>query len=365
MVKNLCLINRIFGVLVLCCGVAASSISAEEVVVPGVAHPLIVQLPDNYDPGEQWPVLYFWPGPSGRPTTRTVSPACGKRDWIIVGMAYTQKELLQVTDERIAAEVAAFKRVRPIVEERYSVEPRKAFVGGNFTGGWVAAELLSDDPSLAGVLMIGSGFLDYQSLPVQQAVKGKPVYVGVGSMYTNHLMGLRAVRRFRGAGAVTTWDAWDFLGKAVPESFDEHPGMRQWMRLQSGKEDGGKLREVAKAWGQERLKEIDGLEDAGERFVALQRFREMPFLKLFGEGAVKAIDRKIAEVGREEPGGVREALGWREYVNLLQAELRDRSRASLERCLVGYEAIVAEDGGTVTARLAGAERARLAKVLGQ
>jgi predicted esterase len=347
------------------CFVAGGFVSGESVTVPGLAKPIVVQLPDNYDPAETWPVLYFWPGPSGAPTTRTVSPACGKKDWIIVGMAYTQKELLQVSSERIAAEVAAFERARPIVEGEYAVDRRRVYVGGYFTGGWVAAELLSDDPSLAGALMLGSGFLDQQSLPVQQSVGGKPVYVGVGSLYTNHLMGVRAVRRFRGAGAKATWDAWDFLGKAVPQDFDDYPALRQWMRLQSGKENGAELREQAKTWGQERLKAIDEMSDAGERYVALQRFREMPFLRVFGEGAVAAVDRKIVAVGKEAPDGVREAALWRRYEELLQMELRDRSRASLERCLVEYDAILAEGEGTSTGRLAGAERERIAKVLGQ
>ena len=100
------------AVFLVICLATAGSVWGESVTVPGLAKPIVVQLPDNYDPAENWPVLYFWPGPTGAPTTRTVSPACGKRDWIIVGMAYTEKELLQVTPERIGAEVAAFKRTR-------------------------------------------------------------------------------------------------------------------------------------------------------------------------------------------------------------------------------------------------------------
>lgn len=337
----------------------------EELTVAGLSRPILVQVPGNYDPGEVWPVMYFWPGPNGVATTRTVTPACEKRDWIIVGMTFTERELLQVTRERMAAEVAALRRVRPLVEEAYSVDPGRVFVGGYFTGGWVAAEALSDDATLAGALLIGSGFLDHQALPVQQAVRGKPVYVGVGSVYTNHLMGLRAVKRFRGAGAQVTWDAWDFLGKAVPKDFEDYPGMRQWLRLYSGKERGEGFREVAQAWGRERLLEIGSIPHSGERYVAMKRFVEQPFLAVFGAGAVAAVEEQMAAFAKSDPEAAREAELWRQYEVLLQLELRDRSRSSLERCLADYEEIMANGEGSVTARLAEAEHARLSKVLGR
>lgn len=341
------------------------AVGAVELEVPGLARPIIVQVPENYDPAEKWPVMYFWPGPSGAPTTRTVSPACGKKDWLIVGMSFTEREFLQVTRERMDKEVAGLALARSVVESKYSIDPARVFVGGYFTGGWVAGEALSDDLTLAGALLIGSGFLDQQPLPMQTAVVGKPVYVGVGSLYTNHLMGLRAVRRFSGAGARVTWDAWDFLGKAVPKDFDEHPGMRQWMRLNSGKEGGEGFREEAQGWGRDRLTAIEGMPDGGERYVALQRFVEMPFLTVFGASAVAAVERKLVEMARDDVDAAREAGLWRRYEELLQAELRDRSRSALERYLREYAGIVDEGDGSATARLAAAEHARLAKVLGQ
>ncbi len=340
----------------------AAAAGPEKLNIEGLVDPVIVQVPENYDPAEKWPVLFYWHGPTGGPTTRVVFPACERKDWIIVGMAYTSRGLLGIEEERIADEIGGYRRARPIIERRFSVDPDKVFAGGYFTGGWVAAELLSRDPSLAGILLIGSGFLDRQALPVRSVVQGKPVYVGVGSVYANHLMALRAAERFRAEGARVTWEAWDFLGRAAPKDFGEHPGMRQWMRLHSGLGDPDAMRAQAKQWGQSRLGEIEKMPVAGERFLALQRFRELPFLQLFGKSAVASVDRKIRELAAQ-PEGIEEGVAWVKYQGLLRAELRDRRSEVLRGYLRAYRELLEKHPDTQTAKMAKAEANRLSALV--
>ncbi|MEM6909954.1 MAG: hypothetical protein AAF555_00075 [Verrucomicrobiota bacterium] len=348
---------------------AAGSLGAEErLELPGWVDPIVIELPENYDPAKKWPLLYSWHGPVGGPQNKVVKEASRHRDWILVALAYTKKELLGVHDvSEIQQEIAVWQENRPEIEKRFSVDPGRIFVSGYYTGSWVAAMAMSEVPELAGCLMIGAGFLDRHALPKASLVRGKPIYIGVGSTYENHLPSFRAKERFQAAGAQVIWDPWDFHYKEVPrreEEIAEKPAMRQWMRLVSGEEDPEALREEAANWGRTRLEEISALEDVAERIRRLKRFREQPFARLFGAPLERSIEGRLRALGNSDRGA-RELRAWDEYERLLQAELRDRSRAASEDYLARYTRLTQEMTGSPVAIFAEAERKRIGATLGR
>ena len=77
-------------VLLLSGGWVYSAPKRLELGFPQLAERLQVVLPGNYSPDRKWPAVFYYHGTGGSPTTDLIRAHTQDKDWIVVGMTYTQ-----------------------------------------------------------------------------------------------------------------------------------------------------------------------------------------------------------------------------------------------------------------------------------
>lgn len=338
------------------------SIGAETRSFEKLRDPVHVVAPETIEEGKRYPALFYFHGTGGSAGVGPMEHYVEGIDCFLIGCGYRNQGQLTMENGMIEDEFANFREVRDALVAEFPIDPARIFVSGFSKGGWISAFLVEADASVAGAAPMGAGAVDGMPIFDPRAANGKPVYIGIGIEEANHVLSLRLRDRLKKLGAATTLDEWDETGHTLPKGPGGAVGLRQWMQVHLA--PGSVTTEEARNWARERLAEIRGMEDEGRRFLALLRFREMPYLQLLGDAGRTIVEREIALVEKNEAAAP-EAQAWRRYENLIAQELRDRSASALKRYLEDHRRNAADFPETVSAGYSSAAADRIARVLGQ
>ncbi len=309
----------------LCVGVAHAV--RETMTFPHLVEPIIIEGPSEEKAGEKYPVIFYYHGTSGRPTTQLISHVVGgSEECYLIGMAYTKRGLLQVHGEEVKNEMKSYQTVRDALLKRFPIDQKRIFVSGFSKGGWISAFLLESQKDIAGAMPLGAGALSRMPYLDEEAAQGKPVYIGCGILDENYINSARLEQRFKKLKAKVLFDQWDLTGHDFPKH--GAPALRQWIRVYVFQERLGK--EGWKDWASNYYKKVSQLEDLRLRYLRCLRMKEMPYVKALGSSGLRTIERELNRLGKTGVGGV-EAKAWLNFESQIQQELRERKVSDLQR----------------------------------
>ena len=347
----------LLGAFFLIQGFAAGAPKRLELGFPQLSKRVQVVLPENYSPERKWPAVFYYHATGGKPTTSFMQAHTRNRDWIVVGMTYTQEGSLPATAEYLEKEFIILASTRRHLAAKWNLDPRRCYVGGFSKGGWMAGFLLQYDPTLAGGIILGAGhqFLIREPKRFRQP---KSLFVGVGRMDENYPFALRSVVHYRSLGARVMMKEWNGLGHALPEG--ESMALTQWMGLEAHPEDDYK--EEVKGWLVGRLDQIQGLPDLVDQWTAIRDLERMPFFRMAG-----ADDKaRVAVLRTALERGVRvgaEAKALTAHQVLLRREAKGHSLPGCQRLATEYLALSENHAGTRQADIALGDHERMKKLI--
>ena len=302
-----------------------ASAAETELKAPGVEDAILVSLPENHDPSKSWPAVFSYHGFNGKPETRTTRSHTGPKDWIVIGMGYTQKGKYQVGPEDIANELKAFRYARDELARTQGLDPKRVFVTGYSKGGWMTDTLLQAAPDFAGGAILMGGHIPsaLKNTPAQD--KGRSIFIGVGRLDPNHLPSLKALLFYRGLGLQTSFEAWSGLGHDFPR--EGSVGLREWYVIQNG----GKPDE--KALEEEFAGLLEG--PAMEAWLGLIGLQERPFFHVEASAWPDRITKELEQL--EKDGSIaQEAKIRMTHRQLLARELKMKTLEELREINTGY-----------------------------
>jgi len=183
-----------------------------------------VYVPLDYTPDEAWPILFYYHGLGGSPTTNVIRAAGNDRYFIVVGMDYHKAGFPDGFDYLQSHDIPTLKRILADLRGHLSIDPDRVFVGGFSKGGYYSCELLRLVPDLlAGALVLGAGCLEPEwnggELPA------KRVFIGIGDRDGRLSKAVWTARRFKQLGADVTFETWPGVGHSVGDL----RGLRRWL----------------------------------------------------------------------------------------------------------------------------------------
>jgi predicted esterase len=296
-----------------------------EVKVPGLADAVLVSLPENHDPSKSWPAVFSYHGFNGRPETRMTRSHTGMKDWIVIGMGYTQKGKYKVGAEDVANELKVFRDVRDQLAKTQGLDPKRVFVTGYSKGGWMTDTLLQAAPDFAGGAILMGGHLPtaLKNSPTQD--KGRPIFIGVGRLDPNHLPSLKGLLFYRGLGLPTSFEAWPGLGHDFPR--EGSVGLREWYVLQNGGKSDEKALEEEFASLLKR--------PALEAWLGLIGLQERPFCSTMGSSWPDRIAKELERLEKDRSVAL-EAKIRMTHRQLLARELKMKTLDDLRNIHTGY-----------------------------
>lgn len=167
----------------------------------------VVYLPTDYTPDREWPTIFCYHGKNGDPTTWPFKPLTDGKNFIVIGMEYIDREGKNNPSE----DVENLTRIRTFLESKVRINPRLVFMGGFSQGGWSTSKfgnLYIDH--LAGLIIMGSG--GSPSEKAAAALKGKPVFVGIGELDDANKFAKSARDAYTAKGADVTFEEFKGLG---------------------------------------------------------------------------------------------------------------------------------------------------------
>ena len=343
-------------VLLLSGGWVYSAPKRLELGFPQLAERLQVVLPGNYSPDRKWPAVFYYHGTGGSPTTDLIRAHTQDKDWIVVGMTYTQGGNLPATAEYIEKEFLILTSTRRHLAAKWNLDPRRCYVAGFSKGGWMAGFLLQHDPGLAGAIVLGAGHQFLIRKPARFR-RSKSLFVGVGRLDENYPFALRSLVHYRPLGARTTFETWHGLEHRFPESGS--PALRQWLEIEANPK--GDHEVAAEEWVTGRIDEIKGMPNLVDQWVAFRDLEKAPYLRLLGE---KGEARVGALVTRLEQGGRvgAEAKALVAHRVLLREEAKGHTIPLCQRLAGEYLALSEAHRGTRQAEIALHDHERVKKL---
>ena len=320
--------------------------------VEGVDDEVLVSLPEGHDPAKSWPAVFYYHGTGGQPTTRLIRAHTGKKDWIVVGMAYAQLGTFQLTPAGMDEEIRVFKEVRNQLQQKAGLDPTRVYVSGFSKGGWVSGLLLQKERSLAGGAILGAGHrFELEAVP-KPLRKDTPVFIGVGRLDGNYPFSLKALVFFRKLGAKVEMETWRGTGHSFPTAGST--GLKEWLALQVGREPDVQSLE-------EELEVISNVEDPFESWWGLNEFSERPYVVESPSVMMKVDELRIA---MEENAVIqREARILKESRRLLAKEIGKKTLPDLEEIVAGYARIAESAKGSPQGEVAAKDYKRTGEIL--
>ena len=309
----------------------------------------LVDLPSNWEPGKRYPALFYYHGTNGKPQTQLARRHTGDEDWIVVGMPYAQRGLLQWEKERVALESKVLRAVRDRLVAEAGLNEKQVYLSGFSKGGWFAGLLMQEEEWVAGAAVMGAGHIKPLENISSSLVRNKPIFIGVGRLDRNYTYSLRAKVYFRKRGAKVEMEEWPDLGHRFPR--EGSVGLKEWLALRLGKQVDQEALE--KEW--QEIAEMKGY----EQWLQLRLFHDRPFVQAANW------QKKIADVQKKieaEPTIAREVRILKESRRLLGKEIGKRTYQDLKTIADGYESIVKGAGESPQGKVAQHDFARAAEI---
>lgn len=251
----------------------ATAGATSKLSVAGLAGPVLVQLPVDYDGSTALPVFFAFHDMAGQPHT-LLSLASGKRGMIYVGMTY-EKTGFPMGDQAEAMGVWTYcTQVRDELAKSLKIDAKRTYVGGYGKGGWAAsmlADALGDE--LAGVVMLNAGRARPGSVVVEKKLtKARPMFIGI-VRDSHHIVASRAAKEhFAAQGWEVSFKVFEEKGEVIEIS----QPMRNWFGVELARGNDEAQKRLAGQF--EVLLELYRGLPAPDRYLALRDQLDQPLV---------------------------------------------------------------------------------------
>ena len=312
-----------------------------DAVLPGSGLHVKLYVPLNYTPDHKWPLIIFYHGLGGSPTTDCIARHCEGRDFIIVGMSYCERHTSPLSKPQHVAYIQKERKnlltTVGWVKENISLDTQRVFMGGISKGGWTTSFVGEREMKrLAGLIILLAG-RQRGAVPGSQTMTGFPIYVGVGEMDPNQLSSVHGVGFYRHCGADVTYEEFAGLGHQAPQKAQR---LVQWLEAygpQSHPWIDGAEKELRKAEYKRTYEKA--LENTDKTAVCreLHSLLDDPRLVVAcGVNTRKAIAEKLNALAKNDTAAAKELLVERTFYNLVWREWKMRTIDETQVVIDGY-----------------------------
>ncbi len=186
----------------------------------GIDH-FMVYVPSDYNDNQDWPVIFFYHGQGGHPTTWPFKQITDGNSFVVIGMGYapgaeSPKNAGQYINYIKRLRKSAFE-VKKYVSERLRIDDKRLFIAGCSMGGWYISSLFESSPKAwAGAVIIAAGRSPGAGIAADDsgrtALHGKPIYIGAGEKDMNLSAAQKAHAYYERLGADITFEQYQGQG---------------------------------------------------------------------------------------------------------------------------------------------------------
>ena len=195
---------------------------------------LVLFVPQDYNDINLAPVIFYYPGQGGTPSTRFFQAVTESKGFIIVGMSYTYEPKAPANQGRyinyLRSETMRMGKIKKHLKKDLGlrIDDGKLFIAGISKGGWFTSEVIQLRPQpWAGAVIIAAGRTRGTQYPGVRHLRDKPIYIGAGETDVNRPSAEKARTFYQRAGAVVTFEIYEGLGHdAKPDSVV----LRDWLK---------------------------------------------------------------------------------------------------------------------------------------
>lgn len=190
----------------------------------GIDH-FMVYVPSDYNDRQNWPVIFFYPGMGGQPTTWPFRQITGGKGFVVIGMGYVPGSENPMTEGQfinyIKRQRKAVLEVKKYLSRRLRIDEKRLFITGSSKGGWYTSAMLESSAKVwAGAVILAAGRSQNAHLFAtdagRMALRGKPIYIGAGEKDANLATAKKAAAYYKGVGAKVTFEEY----KGAEHAFD-------------------------------------------------------------------------------------------------------------------------------------------------
>ena len=218
----------------------------------GIDH-FMVYVPSDYNDNQDWPVIFFYHGQGGQPTTWPFKQITDGNGFVVIGMGYVPGSENPMTEGQyinyLKRQLKSVLEVKKYVSKRLRINDKRLFVTGSSKGGWYTSAMLESSTKVwAGAIVLAAGRSQNAHLLTtdsdRMALRGKPIYIGAGEKDMNLAAAKKAAAYYESMGAKVTFEEY----KGAEHAFDptKPKKLYDWLitngsaeDAQSGKADSG------------------------------------------------------------------------------------------------------------------------------
>ncbi|MDD2597668.1 MAG: hypothetical protein PHO37_00375 [Kiritimatiellae bacterium] len=309
--------------------------------LPGSGAHLKVYIPANYTPDYKWPLILFYHGMDGSPTTDCMVRHCEGADFIIIGMSYCETQPTQMTPEQqtlyIEKERKNFAEAVAWVQANLSLDPERVFLGGISKGGWTTSFVGERElKRLAGLIILLAG-RQRGAVPAAQAMDGLLVYIGVGESDPNLLPGAQAAGFYRRCGANVSFEEFEGIGHQAPSKAAR---LMQWLEAHGALSHPWldvAVKEARKAEYKGAYENALAMTDKTATCRALRALLDDPRLMVAcGATTAKAIEQKLIALSKDDPLSARALAAEQMFYDLVWKEWNMKTFEDSRVIVEGY-----------------------------
>jgi len=264
----------------------------------------LVFVPKDYDADNSWPVVLWYHGTNGKPSTQYLRSVLNDKHAILVGMAYREPGLLTIKSpqhriEYTNKEVAHLGLVLGELRKHLSIDRKRIIISGVSKGGWITNMLGHAKPEYFGgmALLMGGHHKHAAPSPNPAGFKGKPIYIGVGEDDRNYVFSRLGDAVWSGYGAMVSFDTWYNTGHEFPADTSM---FKNWLFREVAPEV---IQADVEKWIETALPDAREIAEPMARFFALGDLRNDPRFAMCDEkvreqvrGELNALVKSDAQV---------------------------------------------------------------------
>lgn len=312
-----------------------------DAVVPGSGTSMKIYVPANYESSRKWPLILFYHGMNGSPTTDCITRHCAGSDFIVAGLTYCEKTDTGMTREQhnayIEKERMNFRAAVGWVKQNLSLDTKRVFLGGVSKGGWTTSIIGERElKNLAGFIILLAG-RQRGAVPGPQKMTGFPVYIGAGENDPNILAAVHGAGFYRHCGANTTLDVFPGLGHQVPQKAEL---LSRWLEAYGPLSHpwiDAKVIEDRKSAYKKSYEAALGNPDKEKSCKELQELLKDPRLVVVcGIKTRNAIEAKLNALAKTQPAVAKELTAERSFYDIVWREWNMQTIDDITAVIEGY-----------------------------